>query len=142
MTECCAAPSREEMLAILNRAFADRFHSMAACILESGAYVSGNDEALHRIIAKIAEYDRETSHRIADVIEDMEGIPQAPAYRHVFAEMNYLSLDYLKSTLREELTKQRATYERQLPRTEGCAAARNVLYSLTEALRQHITSLS
>ena len=142
MTECCAAASREEILAILNCAFADRFHSMAAYILESGAYASGNDEALRRTIAKIAEYDRETAQRIADTIEDLEGIPQAPAYRHIFAEMNYLSLDYLKTTLREELTRQRETYERQLPQIHNCAAARNILFSLSQALRDQIASLA
>lgn len=142
MTECCAATSREEILAILNRAFADRFHSMAAYILESGAYVSGNDEALHRTIAQTAEYDRETAQRIADVIEDLEGIPQAPAYRHIFAEMNYLSLDYLKTTLREELIRQRETCERQLPQVQTCAAARNILFSVSQALRDQIARLA
>ena len=142
MSEIGAATSREEILSILGRAFADRFHSMAAYILESGTYIREEDEPLRRKIERIAECDRAAAERIADVIEDLEGIPQVPAYKHGFPEMNYLSLDFLKNVLREELSKQLGRYERQLPLLENCAAARNVLYSMCEALRGQISGLA
>ena len=137
-----APATREEILNILNRAFADRFHSLAEYILEAGPYIRDEDAALCRAIQRMAEYDRTVAERLADVIEELDGIPQVPAYKHAFTEMNYLSLHFLKNVLREELCKHLAAYERQLPFLDNCAAARNVLYSMCQALRGQIAELA
>jgi bacterioferritin (cytochrome b1) len=136
------AESRDNAIAILNDAFADRFHSWAEYILEAGPYVGEEDAALRRTVERIAKADRAAAERLAHVIEGLDGIPQVPAYPHRIAELNYLSLDFLRNVLREELTRQLKTYERQLPLLHNCAAARNVLYPICQTLRTHIAELA
>jgi len=137
-----APASHDEVLAILNRAFADRHHSWAEYILKAGSYIRGEDASLRRAIEQIAASDRAAAERLADVIEGLEGIPQAPPYAHQVAELNYLSLDFLRNALRDELSRQVKDYERQWPLLEHCAAARNVLYSITQTLRAQIAQLT
>ena len=137
-----APASHDEVLAILNRAFADRHHSWAEYILEAGSYIREEDAPLRGAIEQIAASDRAAAERLTGVIEGLEGIPQAPPYAHQVAELNYLSLDFLRNALRDELSRQVKDYDRQLPLLEHCAAARNVLYSITQTLRAQIAQLA
>jgi len=137
-----APVSHDEMVAILNTAFADRYHSWAEYILEAGSHIREEDASLRRTIEQIAASDRAAAERLADVIESLDGIPQAPPYAHQVAELNYLSLDFLRNALRDELSRQVTDYERQWPLIEQCAAARDVLYSITQTLRAQIAQLA
>ena len=132
---------KDAILGILTRAFVHRYHSLAQYILDAGPYVRADDEPLLRRIREIAAYDHAAAERLADVIEELDGIPQAPPYQHEFAELNYLSLTYLKDFLREQLAEQLADYERGLPRLGGCALARNAVHSVCQALRAQISEL-
>jgi bacterioferritin (cytochrome b1) len=142
MTETKISASREKILETLNSAFADRFHSMAAYILQSSSFVEKGRESEQKIIERIAASDAEIALRLADVIEELDGIPQVPAYNHRLAELNYLSLDFVKNELRSELSRQLERCENALPFLEGCAAARNAIYFAAETLRRHIEDLA
>ena len=132
----------DQALEILSRAFMHRFHSLAEYMLAAGAYVRAEDRPLVEQIRSIAAFDREEAERLADVIESLDGIPQAPPYFHGIAEFNYLSIRFLKDKLAESLSTELAQYERALPLLHSHAAARNALYRLCGKLRSQIAMLS
>lgn len=134
---------REEVVALLNAVFTDRFHSLAAYILEAKPYVQESDAELVQRIRQIAEYDRAEATRLAEIIESMEGIPQVMApYPHDIAEFNYLALPYLKNELARKLQLQADQYDRHMPKLQRFDDARQIVERISKDLRNQADELT
>lgn len=125
----------------LNAAFTQRYHSLAAYILSAQPFVEPGQESLLRVIREIAEYDRIEAEDIAETIETIGGIAQVVPYHHDVAELNYLSLTFLRNVLVQSLRKQLAGYEKRLAATAPIPLAHKCLSDLCDQMRRQIEKL-
>jgi bacterioferritin (cytochrome b1) len=133
---------RETAIRALNNAFVQRFHSLAQYILDSGIYVTEGDARFLEQLRGIAAYDLTEAGRIAEVIEQLDGIPQVTPYDHGVAELNYLSSSYLRTVLIDALSAQCARYQVDLGLVKECAPAFQAFVDLCQALTRQIAVLS
>ncbi len=133
--------NNETVLSVLNTAFWHRYCSLADYMLEAGPYVADDDTMLLDEFRSIAAFDADEVPRLAALIEELDGIPHVPPYHHDIAEMNYLSLRYLKTILEKSLARQVAEYERRMPDVSGSPKAFTAMTEIEAALRGQIARL-
>lgn len=126
----------------LNEAFADRYHSLARYVLDSEPYVSDEDKPIVAQMQKIADFDAAEARRLADVIDQLGGIPQVAPLAQPITELNYTSIAFLRQFLRDALGQQIARYEARLAEINGTPAARDALQQLCRDLSTRISELA
>ncbi|MCX5759691.1 MAG: hypothetical protein NTU83_14545 [Candidatus Hydrogenedentes bacterium] len=126
----------------LNRVFMDRYHSMAAYILEASPYVGPEDQQALQRIQAVAAFDRTESERLASVIESLGAVPHVGPYSRRLAELNYLSVHHLRRYLADQLLAQVADYTALLPSVQECPEVRDAIVSLIGNLKEFATTLS
>jgi len=115
MDRAMTAPElKAHELAALNRAFNDRFMSLARYALDAQPYVPEKMEWALEDLRRIAEADRRAADRLAKWIAEHGGIAQTQPIPPRIAEWNYLALDFILNSLIDELTAQRERYRREL----------------------------
>ena len=132
---------REQVLAELNVAFRDKYHSLANYVVEARPYVHAGEEPILRLIERIAASDREAADQLAEVIEQLEGIPQVGIQDHYAAELNYLALAYLRGVLAKSMEDQGARYAEALKSMDEYPAAGEALKEILAAGLTHLEQL-
>jgi hypothetical protein len=135
-----AAP--QAALDALDRVFMDRYHSMAAYILEASPYVGPEDQRALQRIQAVAAFDRDQSERLSALIESLGAVPHVGPYARRLAEINYLSIHYLRHFLADQLLGQIAAYSALLPSIQKCPDAREAIVSIIGNLQEYAQTLS
>lgn len=133
--------NREQVLEALNQAFSRKYHSMAQYILDAHPYVPAGREASLREIEAIAASDRIQADRLAEIIEQLEAIPQVATFHQDVANLNYLSLDYLQKYLVQTMEKQLAGDEQSQKLCEETTIAKEIFGELTTTTRGQLERL-
>ena len=102
---------RQQSLQRLNEALSRKYQSLADYIVHAGPYVAPGRESLFEAIRSIVADDHRMADKLADQIEDFEGVPNPRFCQPDYASLNYLSLDYLAGLLIEELEQQIKLYD-------------------------------
>lgn len=84
--------SDRQVVEMLNCAFAYKYNSLAAYIVEARPHIEDGQEALLAELKKIAEEDQREMQLIAQAIEDLDGVPTIVPHDPSVSELNYLSL--------------------------------------------------
>jgi hypothetical protein len=124
---------------LLNDAFTWKYNSLAAYILAAEPYVPDSEESLRQAIAAIAEEDLRLRDEIAQVLEDLEAVVRIKPYDHMVSDLNYLSLEYLRGVLKEELGRQLAAYEQS--ESESTGQAKEMFAELIQRTRAQAAKL-
>ncbi len=133
--------NRDRIIEHLNTAFAQKYHSMAQYVLGANPYVKPGDDVILREIRAIAQFDREEAERLAEAIENLNGIPQIGMYSPGVADLNYLELRHLLGVLVEIMETQLAQYESFLAEAQDLPPARQAFEYLAQATRQQVQKL-
>ncbi len=111
---------KDRILTALNAAFSAKYYSLAQYVLDASPYVRPGEEKLLREIRLVATCDRRLADQLAQVIEQLEGVPQLTVIDSSVAYLNYLSLQYLSGVLLQGLQKQQILFD------DGLALVRDV----------------
>lgn len=96
-------------------------NSLARYILEAEPFVEAGDEKLRDDIRKIAAEDAAIGAELSKFMESLGLVPRVGPHDQRFGELNYLSLRYLASELKKQLTgeldliKKASEFEGQAP---------------------------
>lgn len=137
-----ATETPQTVIDALNRVFGDRYHSLAAYVLEASPYVRAEDKRLLDAVEALAAFDREQSDQLAKLIETLGGVPAVGPYPRRIAELNYLSIQYLHRFLAGQLLSQIAAYTALLPSLQACPEARDAIVAICSALRDRMNTLA
>lgn len=114
MTKVNIMTDKQEVLDALNQAFSQKYLSLAHYILEAQPYVREGEEPLLSALAVTAAEDKRLADRLAEIIQELEGIPQIATYSPDVANLNYLALGYLAGLLIQTLEEQLVHYQQSL----------------------------
>lgn len=134
--------TREQTIDVLNEAFSRRYNSVAQYLLDARPHVTQGEESLLHCIEEIAAADRAQADHLAEIIEALDGIPQVVPYPHEVAELNYLSLAYLREALMGSIRDEIAAYTPRLAAVQSYPPACDALSTLVQTLQQQLTKLS
>jgi len=134
--------TREQAIEMLNEAFSRRYNSIAQYLLDARPHVRQGEEPLLHCIKEIAAADRAAADHLAETIEALDGIPQVVPYPHDVAELNYLSLAYLREALMRTLRDEIAAYTPRLAAIQAYPLACDTMCALVQTLQRQLTKLS
>lgn len=140
--ELAIAAVPKAVLDALNRIFMERYHSLAEYIVEASPFVAPGHERILERVKTIAAFDRAESERLASVIESLGAVPHVGPYPRRLAELNYLSIQYLRQYLCEQLLRQIDDYTAVLPSMRKYPDARDEVTSVINSLREFVSILN
>ena len=130
-----------KMIALLNEAFSERHNSVAQYILHSEPRANDEEVVFLEDIQRIAKFDEEESSRLSRLIDRMGGVPKVVPVPARVAELNYLSIRYLHSVLRKELSRELTKFQALLPEAEDWPQVHEALAGLCNRLAKQMALL-
>lgn len=95
-----------QAVSVLNRLFVWKYNSLARYIVDARPYVTPGEESSLQIIQHQAACDQGFAEDTALLLERLGAIPRVEPYEEFVSDLNYLSLAYLITILREKLQQQ------------------------------------
>ncbi|MDR2338413.1 MAG: hypothetical protein LBE20_07245 [Deltaproteobacteria bacterium] len=89
---------------ILNEVYNLNKNSLASYIVDAEPYVTNEQELVFKKIQQIAKEQSAFVQEILNCMQDLEVIPHSFSFPSQMSELNYLSMNYLKKVLLQELS--------------------------------------
>ena len=133
--------NKQELLDILNRAFVEKYNSLAAYILAAHPYVAEGQEHMLSVVQEIADQDQIMCQELAQTIENLNGVPRTGPHDEMVSELNFLAIDYLVKTLAEQLQNQIEQHEEVLEKISDSEEAQRRILQVKDATSAQLEQL-
>ena len=128
--------SKETAIELLNDAYNAKANSLATYILTAEPYIAPGQEPFFDFVASIAKSDADIAAKLAQAIASLGGTAIHGTPDPFFAELNYLSIDYLASLLRTRMLSQLQTFETAASDVSGFLEAEEALSLLCSTTKK------
>ncbi|HZZ73225.1 MAG TPA: hypothetical protein VFE24_13295 [Pirellulales bacterium] len=130
-----------KIIAVLNRALATVYRSLPIFVEEVQPWSHPGDEKAAQLLQNLVADQKQYAAKIADLILDLNGCPDAGAYPIVYTDLHLLSLDYLLLEIAEQQKRDIAVLDDCLSAAQGDVRAAALLAEVLGNARGHLESL-
>lgn len=131
-----------EILDQLQEAYDLLTSSLLVYLVEvSNPLTNSHDKTIGEALARIGAEDPEARAAIAELIDELRGVPETKPFEMGDAHYNYLNVEYLLGMLLKRLRDQMSTFERLARDAYTYPKAADLLSRLASRRAQHIQAL-
>ena len=128
--------TKQTAIALLNAAYNAKANSLAIYILTAEPYIAPGQESLLAFVSNIAKSDTELAEKLCQAITSLGGMAFQTTPDPFFAELNYLSIDYLANLLRTRMQAELQSFEAAASEVSGFLEAEEALSLLCSTTKK------
>lgn len=131
-----------DLITALNKVFLSRYNSLPRYMLEAKPYTPEGSERVLRLLDAFAQEDAQLASRISDELLSRRVVPRLSPYPTEVGELNYLSLPYLETVLKEAMEKELKELSSVSARFSVDVQACRIFEEISSTLKARIAQLS
>lgn len=133
--------SESSVLNALNECFAAECRSVIGHLADSQPFVSWLGAMDQSVVRQIVADENRHELELAELINDLDGVPVSVTPATDVAGVHYLDLRYLLSRIIQDKQRLLLAYESASPRVGGDKAAAALISRITDDERRHLAEL-